>query len=114
MEGKDGRTERATGKRRQEEREKGNMASSQEVISFAVLAAAFLALRWAVPFMHENLVLYLGDIQRLFSAPATVPIVQQIFEQAVALLATMPAPLIGAVLLAVIVANVGQKGFFFE
>ncbi len=115
MEGKDGRTERATAKRRQEEREKGNLASSQEVISFAVLGAAFLILRWIVPFMHENLVLYMREVHRLFTAPTlTVPIVQQIFEQAALLLASMLTPLLGAVLLAVIVANLGQKGFFFE
>lgn len=115
MEGKDGRTERATGKRRNEEREKGNMAFSQEVISFAVLVAAFLVLRSSVPFMYEQITLYLRDIHRLFTrTPLTIPAVQGLFDQAALLVAAMVLPLLGAVLLAVIVSNVGQKGFFFE
>lgn len=115
MEGKDGRTERATGKRRGEEREKGNLAFSQEVISFAVLAAAFLALRWTVPFMYEQLTMYLRDVQRVFANdPLTIPAVQRVFEEITIMLGAMTMPLIGAILFAVLVSNIGQKGFFFE
>ena len=49
MEGKNGQTEKATAKRRGDEREKGNLAVSQEVISVLVLVAGVLGLRYALP-----------------------------------------------------------------
>lgn len=49
MEGKNGQTEKATAKRRGDEREKGNLALSQEVISVAVLLSGVIAIRYSFP-----------------------------------------------------------------
>ncbi len=54
MEGKDGKTESATPKKRKEEREKGNVCTSQEVITVITLIVGFLALRMFVPLFYEE------------------------------------------------------------
>lgn len=55
MEGKDGRTERATQKKRQDERKKGNLCLSQEINSLVVLLIGFITLRFSVPGMFQSL-----------------------------------------------------------
>src|SRR5579859_8058464 len=50
-----GRSEKATPKRRQEAREKGQIARSVEVNSAVVLLAALMALRYAGPYMVDSI-----------------------------------------------------------
>jgi len=54
MEGKDGKTEKATPKKRKEEREKGNVCNSQEVVTVITLLIGFFALRLFVPGFYEE------------------------------------------------------------
>jgi flagellar biosynthetic protein FlhB len=64
--GDDGRTEKPTGKRRSEAREKGQIARSQE-LPFAV---AFLGLTWALAIFGSTLIRDLSDmLRRLLSGP---------------------------------------------
>jgi len=54
MEDKDGKTEKATPKRRREEREKGNVCVSQEVVTVITLIIGLLAVRMFVPGFYEE------------------------------------------------------------
>jgi flagellar biosynthesis protein FlhB len=64
LEGKDGRTERATPRKRSQERNRGNMCISQEVTALLTLACGVLGVRLAVPDMYRY---FLEDMRELFS-----------------------------------------------
>ena len=55
MEGKDGRTEPATGKKRAEARNEGNVCVSPEVVSLFVLILSLVAIRMMVPPFFQNI-----------------------------------------------------------
>ncbi len=63
------RTEKATPKRKQEERKKGNVLMSREVISIASLFGVFFALNVWLPFGVETILDY---IRKFFASGATV------------------------------------------
>lgn len=62
MEGKDGRTERATSKKRSEERSNGNLCVSQEVTSCCTLICGIIGVRMMVPNMFQVLIDNMKDM----------------------------------------------------
>lgn len=116
MEGKDGKTEQATSKQRQEQRSKGNLAVSQEVISVAVLLLATLLLRNGFP-------RYLSGTHQLMrttvlSIPATNPWngaeLQALYWQGLTAITKVIAPLFIGIVTAGIIGSISQTGPFFS
>jgi flagellar biosynthetic protein FlhB len=115
MEGKEGQTERATGKRRQEEREKGNLCLSPEVTSLVVLVVGLVALRSAVPNMFiklQALFVYVARFEQLGVWDAET--IRSVSASAGVGLCALVAPVIIPVLLAGIVGNMVQTKPYFS
>ncbi len=105
------KTEKATPKRRQDERKKGNVAKSQDVIAVASLLAAIVSLRLlavsAVPDLGGFLQFcleqaQLGDL--LDASPALV-------SRFLSLTAQMVGPVVGLAILAAIISTFAQTRF---
>lgn len=106
----DDKTEAATPKKREDARKKGQVARSREIVSVAVLVAGFLALRkalpqfWAVAAEDTRHYLSAAVIGDRAGAISAAPV------HVAAALATVLLPLLVAVFVASLVANVGQTG----
>lgn len=115
MEGKDGRTELATQRKRSEERRKGNICVSQEVTSLCVLLVGVVALRYATPALF-------GHMQGLLTActrfnvhgPWTADAVGQEMTMGGLALAAVLAPFFIPVVLGSIVGTMAQTGPYFS
>ncbi len=115
MEGKNGRSEKATGKRRSDERNKGNLVMSQEVVSVVVLLAAAMLLRSGLPS-------YLAGTQKMLKhcmALSTERIwsgiwLQQHYWDGLESVLVVVAPLMGGLVLAGVVSSMGQTGPYFS
>lgn len=116
MEGKNGQTEKPTARRRQKEREKGNLPLSQEVMSVTVLLIATLLLR----FSFANY--FVGTrhmMERSMLDIATGPHwsgawLQTLYWQGLNAVLLVLAPLLGGVMVAGVVATMGQVGPYFS
>lgn len=115
MEGPDGRTEKATSKKRSEERKKGNLCLSQEVISVVVLISATLLL-------YFNFRYYLNAIRRLLLLVTGLPAreswsiawLQEMYWSGCLGITLVMMPLIGSVLLAGVVGSMAQTKPYFS
>ena len=112
MEGKNGQTEKATSRRRQKEREKGNLAISGEVLSVAVLMAATIMMRLSFPG-------FLRGAQRMmeFAYLGTQPgshwdglWAQELYWKGAGEVVRAMAPFMGIVMLAGVAATMAQTG----
>jgi len=117
MEGKEGRTEPATPKRRAEKRRKGQLCISQEVETVAALFFGFLGLRWAVPHIGPQLTSLWVEINRI---PVGADIIWDAarihtwFKDGGAFLAILLVPIVVPIMLATIIANIAQTGPFLS
>ena len=116
MEGKNGQTEKATARRREKEREKGNLPVSQEVLSVAVLMAACLMIRIGFPG-------FLRSTQRMLEFTCLGirtgshwdgAWAQELYWEGLAGVVQSVAPLMGMVVLAGVVASMAQTGPYFS
>jgi flagellar biosynthetic protein FlhB len=117
MEGKDGRTERATSKRRKEAREKGNLCFSNEIVTVLSLFIGFIAFRIAVPHIGDSLIKLWNEIMQL-------PVganeswggvhMQEWFIRGMGFCAAIILPLALPVMVAGVVASIMQTGFYFS
>jgi flagellar biosynthesis protein FlhB len=116
MEGKNGQTERATAKRRDDEREKGNVAISQEAISVMVLIAGVLGIRYSLP-------IYAGEMSRMmrYSVATMLSVtdwngawVQEQYWHGLGAVVARCAPLFLAVVLAGTLSCMVQTGPYFS
>ncbi len=117
MEGKDGRTERATPKRRREAREKGNLCFSNEIVTVASLFIGFIALRIALPYIGDSLIKLWNEIMHL-------PVganehwggvhMQEWFIKGMGFCATIILPIALPVMAAGIIASMAQTGPYFS
>jgi flagellar biosynthesis protein FlhB len=115
MEGKDGKTERATPRKRSEERRKGNLCVSNDVTSLAVLLCGVLAMRYAVPGMFHKLQGFLADIARFdLRGPWSPETVRRGFVDGSLAFAALCAPILVPTLLGSILGNMGQTGPYFS
>jgi flagellar biosynthetic protein FlhB len=106
------RSEAASPKRRQDAREKGNVAKSTEINSVLVLLISIMVLRYIGPWMWEQLGEDMVRMFRLISGPrmgqATVMV---IVRNAVILFFKVSLPLTLAIMVTGVLANVIQIGF---
>jgi flagellar biosynthetic protein FlhB len=117
MEGKDGRTERATPKRRHEERKKGNVCISHEVVTIAVLLLAFIGLRWSVPYDGTLLSGAWVELMRMPVGANEVWDAQKVqtwFVKGTIFMIPLMGPVALLTLAGSVVANMAQTGPFFS
>jgi flagellar biosynthesis protein FlhB len=111
MEGKDGRTERATPKRREEQRRKGNLCLSNEVISMTVLFLGLLGLRWAVPFIGDKLNdLFVQTMQFRVGGTWDISLVHRWFLNGMVFLFLLMLPVLVPTMLGGVLSCVVQTG----
>ena len=109
------KTEPATEKRRQDARERGQVAKSQDLESALVLLTAFLCLRYYGPQMFSILAEYLRFCLTFLKAGdlTTIPSTFILFQQATIVLVKCLAPIFLAIVVTAVTANVLQIGFLF-
>ncbi len=113
MEGKDGKTEPATEKRRSERREKGDLCISSEIVTVTSLFFGCLGLYWAVPHMGDKLAsLWLEITQIPVGANEVwdIATLQNWYRGGTAFLGMMTAPIFIPVVFASVIANMAQTG----
>ncbi|HKL21601.1 MAG TPA: EscU/YscU/HrcU family type III secretion system export apparatus switch protein, partial [Tichowtungia sp.] len=112
MEGKDGKTEQATAKRRGDERKKGNLPVSQEVLSVSALLTATVMLRFCFP------VYITGSRQMMAYSYLNLSPgshwggewLQSLVLKGLQNVLLVMAPLIGALMLVGVISSMGQTG----
>ncbi|MDR9854556.1 flagellar biosynthesis protein FlhB [Paenibacillus sp. VCA1] len=106
------KTEKATPKKRQDTRKKGQVAKSQELSGSVVLLASFLSLLMFGGFIKERLVGLFKDVflNRLNSGVSIGNVMNMAMEYVIQILILM-APLFITTVVLALVANVAQVGF---
>lgn len=108
----DDKTEAPTEKRRQEARNKGNVAKSTEVNSAFVLLAGLLLLKFFGPWMFERMVGQMQGTLGLISHPqADYAFASAVFIKAIVVLCIVCAPVCLGIFVIGVVANIMQVGF---
>jgi len=109
------RTEQATSKRREEAREKGQIARSQEVVSVSILVAGLIFFYFGGPGMlAKTLDLMAWVLRRAGGADLTADSAGMILTGCIFKGFGILFPLIIAVLIAAVLGNVLQFGFLFS
>jgi flagellar biosynthetic protein FlhB len=115
MEGKDGRTEKPTSRRRNDARKDGNLCVSQEVSSLVVLSTGLAALWFAVPNIWAGLMDMYRSAVTFEGVKDLNPVgVAQAYATGGWRLASMLAPLFVAGVAGAIVADMVQVGPYFS
>jgi len=107
------KTEKATPRKRQKARERGQVFSSRELVSSAVLLAGIVALHLIGPGMMDNLTAYIKSTwMELFNKEDlyTSPGIQKTFVEAVVFVAKIMAPLLLVILFMAASVNIIQVG----
>lgn len=109
------RTEQATTKRREEAREKGQIARSQEVVSVGILVAGLMFFYFGGAGMIAKTLDLMGSIlERAGGEDLTPASVQVIITSCIAKGFGILFPLLIAVIIAAVLGNVLQFGFLFS
>lgn len=115
MEGKDGRTERATGRRRSQERRKGNLAISPEIMTLASLLTIAVSLRMAWPGIRERFgSLITNTFMGLGGQDWTARDVMTGYGDLLKFAGAVLAPILLPVMLAGMISSVAQTGPYFS
>lgn len=107
------KTEKATPKKRKDERKKGNTYQSKDVVSVVLLFVAFFALNLLVSFIYQQIKnLYIAQMKKIVTLDTlTVSSVNQLFrEGAIVFFATVLPVAVIIMLVAIIMSGV-QTGF---
>ena len=107
------KTEKATPKKRKDERKKGNTFQSKDVVSVVLLFVAFFVLNLLVPFIYQQIKnLYIAQMKKIVSLDKlTVDSVNQLFrEGAIVFFATVLPVAVVIMIIAIIMSGV-QTGF---
>jgi len=108
------KTEKATPKRRQEARKKGQVLKSTEINSVLILLASFLLLRFLLPSMLDQIQDYIYNLwNKVPAGDVTVETIVPLFTATIILFLQLIIPLLGIVALMGIIANLVQVGFLF-
>ncbi len=106
------RTERATPRKREEARKKGQVARSRELVSVAVLAACLICFHFQASGAVERLMnLMRSTFRRSVTVTLSTDSVPAIFAQTVLEMIILLAPLFLSIVLAGLAANALQVGF---
>lgn len=108
------KTERATSKRRQEARKKGQVAKSNEVTTVFVLAMSFLILQIWLPQIGVEFANFFGHLLRYMSQDLSQETSTTLILETLFSLGKMVGPIILTAVVAGYVANVLQVGFIFS
>lgn len=115
MEGKEGKTERATAKKREKEREEGNLCVSPEVTSMLVLFLGFVSLYLAVPGIWRHLTAYIMSITSFeLVGEWNSAKLSLIFGDICRVFAMVMVPVLVPVIIGAVVANVAQTQPYFS
>lgn len=109
------KTEKATPKKRQDSRKKGQVLKSQDVTSAMVLLAVFLYLLFAGSSMRENLLSFFRETftHTILVDTITVESVLEIFKDILIEMAIIVIPVLLVAVVAAIAANFFQFGLLF-
>ncbi|TQS75544.1 flagellar biosynthesis protein FlhB [Ornithinibacillus gellani] len=108
------KTEKATPKKREDERKKGKVAKSQDVNTAILLLACFMVLMVFAPFMKDGMVsLYYHTFTERINWEVTEHSVHQIFSGAAMDAAKIIAPIALIAIVAGLASNLMQIGFLF-
>src|SRR5690625_85917 len=108
------KTEKATPKKREDERKKGRVAKSQEINTSIILLFGFISLALLASFMKETFSsLYFNTFTEYIHWDVTSETVMNILRETFLEVAKVLAPIMGIVLVAAILGNVAQVGFLF-
>jgi len=108
------KTEKATPKRRQEARKKGQVLKSNEVNSAVLLAAAFFLLKQLLPSMLSKIENYISNLWNGFLVENfTIDNIIPILINLIYLILSLLLPLLLVVVVAGLTANLIQVGFLF-
>ncbi len=112
---KDQRTEKATPKKKSEEKKKGNVAKSKELVSVSVLFGALGALYFGSGFLLENL---MNMARRIFIDAASFEFtgahLHNFLIYSVKNVGLMVLPVLSAVFAMALFSNIGQVGFLLS
>ncbi|HMM07231.1 MAG TPA: flagellar biosynthesis protein FlhB [Clostridiales bacterium] len=109
------KTEKATPKRRKDERKKGNIFQSKDVVNAASILLIFFTLRITFPYLYENFANFLYHIvhQISYVETLTVPVVITVLQDAFVLLLISAGPVMLISMAIGIIATGGQTKFLF-
>jgi flagellar biosynthetic protein FlhB len=109
------KTEKATPKRRKDERKKGNIFQSKDVINAASILLIFFTLRITFPYLYKNFANFLYQIINRISCieTLTVTMVIAVLKSAFVLLLITAGPVMLVSMAVGIIATGGQTKFLF-
>lgn len=108
------KTEKATPRRRNEERKKGRVAKSQDVNTALLLLFAFIMLAVIGSFMKEQMLeLYRSTFTRFIHLDVTIDSFKTIFIQTITVYALIVAPMFLISIIISVASNLLQFGFLF-
>jgi len=108
------KTEKATPRRRQEARKKGQVLKSTEINSVLILLVSFLMLKFFLVSMINQIQDYIFNLWSQFSGVnITIETTTPLFIDLILLFFKLTVPLLGMVVIIGVIANVMQVGFLF-
>lgn len=109
------KTEKATPKKRQDARKKGQVAKSQDVNTAIVLFVSFALLSFLGTYMKDIVTgIYLMTFEEFMLMPLTESSIQIIFIKMIEKSAYLLVPIMAAAMIGGVVANYMQVGFLFS
>lgn len=110
------KTEKATPKRRKDERKKGNIFQSKDVINAASILLIFFTLKISFPYIYEKLAAFLyRTVKEIASIDTiTVPIIMEVLRNAIVIILLTAGPVMLVAMVVGIIAAGGQTRFLFS
>ncbi len=109
------KTEKATPKKRQDSRKKGQVLKSQDVTSAIVLLCIFLYLTFAAGFMKEDLISFFREIitHNMATKSISISSLMELYKDVLMQMGKILLPIFGIAVIAAIGANFLQFGLLF-
>ena len=107
------KTEKATPRRRQEARKKGQIVKSNEIITVIVLSLTLLILKYWVPYIIKDFASFFQHIFTYLETDLTINKAIHLIFEVILVIAKMVGPILLIALAAGYVANILQIGFLF-
>ncbi|MEO1814761.1 MAG: flagellar biosynthesis protein FlhB [Acetobacterium sp.] len=107
------KTEKATPKKRKDERKKGNTFQSKDVVSVVLLFVAFFVLNLLVPFIYQQLKnLYIAQIKKIVTLDTlTVDSLNQLFREGAIVFFVSVLPVAVIIMIVAVIMSGVQTGF---
>ncbi|MBS5144901.1 MAG: flagellar biosynthesis protein FlhB [Butyricicoccus pullicaecorum] len=110
MAGADSKTEKATPKKRRDERKKGNIFLSRDIVVVATLLTGFYIIKFVFPMIYEHVAAFLQDCIQLTAQGGTLneTVARELVVKFSYLLLVCGGPVMATAILVTIVATVAQ------